>query len=70
MNRPRKHDKHLPPCVYYRHGAYYHVKGGKWRPLGRDLSDALHEYARVVAEPSGSMAKLIGHLIAEPGLAT
>lgn len=57
--RPRKHNRHLPPCCYYRHGAYYHVKGGKWTRLGADLSTALHEYARLASQPIGGMAQLI-----------
>lgn len=57
--RPRKHDRHLPACVYYRHGAFWYVKGGKWRSLGRDLQAALAEYARIIALADDSMPKLI-----------
>jgi integrase len=46
--RPRKKDKHLPRCVYERHGAYWYVKGGKWTRLGRDLGEALQAYAQIV----------------------
>lgn len=57
--RPRKHDRHLPPCVYLRHGAFYLVKAGKWTRLGADLPTALAEYARRIAQPTGGMAALI-----------
>ena len=59
MTRPRRKDRHLPPCVYQKHGAYYHVKGGKWRRLGVDLPTALQEYARVVGHSRGGMPELI-----------
>jgi hypothetical protein len=60
MARPRKRDRHLPPCVYPSNGAYYHVVGGKWHPLGKDLPAALSEYARRVgALESGGMPALI-----------
>lgn len=35
--RPRKKDRHLPRCVYFRHGAYWLVKNGKWERLGKTL---------------------------------
>lgn len=57
--RPRKTDKHLPPCIQYKHGAYYLTKKAKWLPLGKDLSTALTEYARIMAEPKGGMCDLI-----------
>ena len=44
--RPRKTDRHLPACVYQRHGSYYLVQSGKWINLGRDLPQAMSEYAR------------------------
>lgn len=63
--RPRKKDRHLPACVYLRSGTYYYVKAGKWRPLGRDLNAALTEYARIVAQPEGGMAKVIDDALAD-----
>ena len=57
--RPRKHDRQLPSCVYLRHGSYFHVTGGKWHNLGRDLRAALTEYAKRVSQPSSGMAALI-----------
>jgi integrase len=35
--RPRKKDRHLPKCVYHKHGAYWLVKAGKWERLGTEL---------------------------------
>lgn len=57
--RQRQHNRHLPPCVYQKHGAYYLVKGGKWKRLGDNLSQALAEYGRLHASPAGSMPALI-----------
>lgn len=57
--RPRKTDRHLPACVYHRHGAYYLVRSGKWTRLGSDIKTALAEYARLIDTKSGSMASLI-----------
>jgi len=57
--RPRKKDRHLPPCVYLKHGSYWLVRGGKWVNLGRDLPTALQAYGKVHARPKGSMPALI-----------
>ena len=57
--RPRKTNKHLPPCVYIKHGAYYYVQRGKWHPLGRDLREALLTYARLASASTSGMARLI-----------
>jgi len=54
MGRPRKKDKHLPPCVHYRHGAYYLIKEGKWKRLGTDLGTALAEYAGLFGRKSAT----------------
>lgn len=59
MNRPRKHDKHLPRGMYLRHGAYYHVRKGRWENLGRDLPAALKKYADTLEAPKGGMVDLI-----------
>jgi integrase len=59
MARPRKTDTHLPPCVYPRHGAFWHVKSGKWTRLGATLEDALVAYARMHDAPRGGMPHLI-----------
>lgn len=57
--RPRKTDRHLPNCVYLKHGSFYYVKKGKWTRLGGDLHAALVEYARIVALPENGMGALI-----------
>ncbi len=57
--RPRKKDRHLPPCVYQRHGSYWLVRGGKWTNLGRDLPSALHAYGKAFTRPAGTMPSLI-----------
>lgn len=63
--RPRKKDRHLPACVYLRHGAYYHVRGGKWKPLGKTLPDALRRYSTLYDGPKGGMGDLIGTALAQ-----
>jgi integrase len=57
--RQRKVDRHLPPCVYHKHGAYWFVRAGKWYRLGTNLVTALAEYGRRIAAPKGGMADLI-----------
>lgn len=54
MNRPRKANRHLPPCVYLKHSAYWLVKGGKWTRLGGSLAEALAAYADRIEKPAGS----------------
>lgn len=63
--RPRTRDRHLPPCVYLRHGAFWLVKRGKWTRLGADLPTALAEYARrVTPAVAGGMPALIADALA------
>lgn len=58
--RPRKKDRHLPACMYHKHGAYYLVRKGKWERLGEDYQASLLEYARKTSQASqGGMAALI-----------
>jgi integrase len=53
VGRRRTKDKHLPPRVYLRAGAFYFVdRAGKWHPLGKDYAEALHRYA-AFAGPTG-----------------
>lgn len=63
MNRPRKKDRHLPKCVYPKHGAYWHVKGGKWTRLPAQgpstLKAAMEAYAAIFETPKGGMPSLI-----------
>ena len=70
--RPCKKDRHLPPCVHQRHGAFYLVKRGKWEWLGKDLSGALAEYGRRLESPKGGMAEFIDEALAvlKPSLAS
>ena len=59
MPSKRKSDKHLPPCVYQKNGAYYFVKrksiDGKykqvWQPLGSSFSEAMSNYVKLVETP-------------------
>ena len=57
--RPRGKDKHLPACVYRRHGAYWYVKRGVWKRLGDNLPAALQEYGRIIAPPIGGCDVLL-----------
>ena len=58
--RPRKKDRHLPACMYQKHGAYYLVRKGKWERLGIEYQDALLAYARrTAASAQGGMPALI-----------
>lgn len=59
MGRPRKKDKHLPPCVFKQHGAYYYVKGGVWERIGTSLSEVHRFYADKLAESTGGLNALI-----------
>jgi len=72
--RPRTKDRHLPACVYQKHGAYWLVKKGKWIRLGADLNAALHEYARQISVPTNGLPSLIDKalpfLIAEKAKST
>lgn len=53
--RPRKQQRHLPSCVFHRHGTHYLVKRGKWTRLAADLPAALAEYARLQGQVTGGM---------------
>ena len=58
--RPRKKDRHLPACMYHKHGAYYLVRKGKWERLDTDYQAALLAYAKKTAMDSvGGMPDLI-----------
>ncbi len=61
--RPRQKDRHLPPCVYHRHGAFYLVKRGKWTRLADEYHAALIVYARIVAQPADGMVRLIDDML-------
>ncbi|MEN5342666.1 tyrosine-type recombinase/integrase [Achromobacter mucicolens] len=57
--RPRTKDRHLPACVYQKHGAFPYVQGGKRRKIGTELHSALVEYARIVSVAQEGMTALI-----------
>lgn len=59
MNRKRTKDKHLPQCVYWKNGAHWYVKRGKWTRLGVGLAETLQAYALLVSTPEGGMDDLI-----------
>lgn len=61
--RPRRKDKHLPRCVYFKHGTHWYVKAGKWTDIGASLPDALAEYGRLVSRPKGGMVALIDEVM-------
>lgn len=62
--RPRKKDRHLPACMYQKHGAYYLVKKGKWTRLDTDYQAALLAYAKLLMAPAeGGMARLIDQVM-------
>lgn len=63
--KPRKADRHLPACVYHKHGAYWFVKKGKWQRLANTLPEALQAYALLASPTPGSgMADLIDKALA------
>ncbi len=63
--RPRKNDRHLPACMYLKHGAYYLVRKGKWTRLDTDFQAALLAYAKATSTASiGGMPALIDKALA------
>ena len=62
--RPRKQQRHLPPCLYEKHGSYWHVKKGRWTRLGPDLRTALQRYAEMHDALKGEMPDLIDAALA------
>jgi integrase len=49
--------------VYLKHGAYWHVRTGRWTRLGATLEEALTEYARIIETPRGGMPTLIDSVL-------
>lgn len=49
--RPRKHERHLPANMQFKHGAYYFVRANKWHPLGKEYGPALVKYSELVGVP-------------------
>jgi integrase len=64
VSRPRKKDRHLPPCVYFQHGTHWYVKRKLWTDIGANLADALEAYARIVGTPQGNCDALIDEAFA------
>lgn len=50
MGRSRRRDRHLPACMYQKHGAYYfqNPKSREWEPLGAELGPALLAYTKKI----------------------
>lgn len=65
MNRPRQKDRHLPPCVYFKHGAYHYVKRKKSTRLGATLREAMAAYSALHEIVKGSMPDLIQEALAQ-----
>lgn len=65
MTRPRKHNRHLPAKMYFKHGRHWYVTGGAWKPLSPDLGAALAEYANIIQGPRGGMAELVDRVMVE-----
>ena len=62
--RPRKQQRTLPSCVYFRHGAFWFVKRGKWTRIGTELNEALGEYARLTSTSGAGLNKWIDEALA------
>lgn len=66
MGRPRSRNRHLPPRMQFKHGAYYYVRGA-WIRLGKDYGEALRKWAEL--EGSAMVGRTVsdalnGYLIA------
>lgn len=54
----------LPKWMHQKHGAYYIVREGKWHHIGRNLHDALVEYARLTSGPDqAALGKLVADVL-------
>ena len=51
MGRSKKHDRHLPARMRFKHGAYYRVVRDRWTPLGKHFGAALKQWAALEASP-------------------
>ncbi|MCK9466213.1 MAG: tyrosine-type recombinase/integrase [Thiopseudomonas sp.] len=64
--RPRKKNRHLPACMYLKHGCYYYVKANKWRRLDPDFQTALLAYAKItIGGTDSGMPDLIDRVMVE-----
>ena len=73
MGRHRKHDKHLPQHMHFKHGSYYFVYAGKWTKIGNNQYEAFNAYSKLIT-PGGrivTMSQLFDRYVAEilPGKA-
>lgn len=65
MNRPRKNqlNLNLPPCYYWRHGAFHYVKKGVSVKVGTTKQAVADHYRNQISQPSGGMSALIDEAI-------
>lgn len=64
--RPRKKNRHLPACMYLKHGCYYYVKKKKWHRLDPDFQTALLAYAKLtIGGTDNGMPQLIDRVMIE-----
>ena len=73
MPRPRKHNRHLPQYMRFKHGAYYFVRKDKWVRLSDSMHEAFAKYSMMMT-PDGkisTMGDLFDRYVAEvlPGKA-
>lgn len=54
-----KKDRHLPAGMYLKHGAFYLVRRNKWHRLGKELPEALAEYAQRMNPAAGTLPDAI-----------
>src|SRR6185312_4248165 len=68
MGKNRKTNKHLPPRVYIKNGAYYYVdRKNKWHFLARTFTEAMAVWAKTFGEAKKitTMAELIDRYLIE-----
>lgn len=58
MGRKRTKDRDLPPRMYRKHGAFWHVSGGKWRKLA-GLDDTVTAFARYAELETGGTGRTL-----------
>lgn len=61
MARPRKSDSDLPANVYFKHGAYYHVQGGRWVRLTSERANVDLELAALSARVPATMQEIAAY---------
>lgn len=68
MGRKRENNKHLPPKVHLKHGAYYYVSNNKWNFLGRTTPEmylALAKFSESELNPSSDMNEVFDRYMRE-----